>query len=982
MPSIASLPNELISLVLADLRSQRDVASLCRTNRKLHEAVNPILYKNAVKRRDVWPLAFAAFSGRASTMRRILAAGADPTWVFNPAELPREACALLTSNPDRVTEPRNTHFGRTETYLPQYNADDRWSPMSSDLSDLYGDAFEADGAAVGPDMGLWDSWTGTSDLGGIDGFYASSEEEDELDDEMSEHSSLDDTDADSSTLGYSDRQRDDPIRGSGSPNQRCFTALHIAAGMGNNEVVEVLLDHGALINAPSHSLCGCKRAAGMLNNIESPEPDSTLPMWTPLHAAICHNHPATAMLLLSRGAICMMEALATGTREQYDSTALHHAAALGQVDLVKYLVENGHQTDLNVQDRRSLTPFYYAYANSRWDSTIPLLLQMGANINPEIKFYQPYCTITPLGEAVRLGNFDDAQKLIGLGADPSHGFVATGAGHRKGLSPLHLGCMPSARRSGGIRFLEEADKAAQRRNIMETFIAKGSDVHSTDCYGDTALLSAAQNRVSPSLKALIAAGADVNAKNSLGRTVAMQAVLGPPNPLPNSLDGHHSRSAETLRVLPGILGELLKAGARIEDVDPNGNNILHLLFDNSSFDSAFTVAVLHLLLSCPGADKLLSTRNKEGQLAFEVAFNAGAIEACDKLLRRGSVQRALTGDDLERMFRSAMLKPSTAPRYLNLLLDLDSDHVLLSSTALFSEAITNGNWLAASAISRCGIPRLDQVSNTQLLRRALDASQWELAYELIEQGADVNAVGGDGSEPLLKLVINQLHIRDSYRLERMVQILLDRGANIHYSPCGTADSRPLNQAIRKWATSLVQLMLRDQPLREDPRAVGGYYLHHALLVDSPGHEKRLPVPKIVYALLRSGADLTELDQNGNYPLTVLLRGLCALGAEAPAHDFQFVQYSPMLQDLFVPGVQITRPNNEGRSIVGYLEELLKTKAGRASVAPKLELVEGVGGAKVLRFHSDMKLKKMPEDYPETTIWDSRLDCMVTRGLIA
>ena len=970
MPSIANLPNELVALVLEGLKSQRDIASLGRTNRKLYEAVTPVLYRNAVDRRDMWPLAFAAFSGQASTMEKILAAGADPDFLFGNTNLPREAWILISSDPARVPQPRNAPFGRSPTsYHGQYEAGRLWSPSSSDVYDaFYDEEPEEDEHLTDGDLDVWGTWTGMP-LGHDDESLNPSELND-LDGDLSQHSPvLNDSDADSSTLGYSDRQRDGPLRGNDCPTPLRFSPLHIAAGKGNDEVVEVLLDHGATINSASRLLCGCKPAAGMLNAVESPESGTEVPLWTPLHAAICHSHPGTAMLLLSRGADCIME-----TAGHDGSTALHHAAALGQVDLVKYLSENGHQTDIDVEDPRTLTPFYYAYANGRWHSTIPLLLHMGANINVEIKFYQPYCTITPLGEAVRLGNFDDAQKLIDLGADPSHGFVSAGSGHRKGLSPLHLGCMPSARRTGSPSFLEEAEKALERRKIMETFISKGSDIHSKDCYGDTPLITAAQNGVLPSLRALIAAGADVNAKNALGRTVVMQAVLGTPNPLPGSMDARCNRFSDALRVLSGILGELLRVGARIGDVDPDGNNILHLLFEGTSLNHSLTMGMTKLLLSYPGADTLLTSKNKDGQLAFEAAFNAGATESCEIILRRGSVQRILTGDDLHRMFKFVLYKTDLPTHHVDLLLDLDFDRVLLSNTVLFTEAVNDCVWRAASAIARRGLPPLDRATCTQLLRPALDAAKWDLAYQLIEQGADVNAVDEDGPNTPLVTIIEEVHRWDSHQVERLVQILLERGANIHYSPCSAPHSRPLTLAIGLFATSLVRAMLRDQPLHNDPRAVGGYYLHLALrLVPCPSVIKHSLQPKIVYALIHSGADLAEVDENGDYPLAVLLRRLCVLAAEVPPHDFQFVQYSNMLRDLFAPGVRITKANNQGRSIVDYLEELLKTKAGQLNVAPKLELVEGASGAKVLRFLPDLKLRKMPEDHPETTIWDTRLD---------
>jgi ankyrin repeat protein len=984
MASITSLPNELVVFVLENLNSQRDIARLCRVNRKLHDAVSPFLYKNAVDRHDMWPLAFAAFSGNASTMRKILAAGADPNWLFDETNMPREVFALLLApSTDRIPEPQNTPFGLGQPaqiyagygqlHPPLFGGHGPWSRASSDMSDDDLDEDDIEFLTAG-DLDVWDAWTGLplgEDMSGSD--------LDGLGDDVSEHdSSLPGVSStDSSTLGSNDRPQNGAVRDHTSPVSRFFTTLHLAAGMGNDEAVQLLLDHGASIDAGCRRLCGCKCAEGMLNNMESPQNEVRLPQWTPLHVAICLNRPDTARLLLSRGASCMMETpRPSGVAEQYDSTALHHAAALGQVDLVKYLVEAGHQTDIDVRDRRTLTPFYYAYANGRWESTIPSLLQMGADINVEIKFYQPYCTITPLGEAVRLGNFEDALKLLELGADPSHGFVATGAGHRNGLSPLHLGCMPSARPSGGSpKLFDEARKAVQRIKIMEAFIAKGADIHSTDCYGDTALISAVQNRVLPSVRVLIAAGADVNARNSLGRTVTMQAVLGPSKPPPHSLVDGHVSIPDSIRVLSDILSELVKAGARVDDVDPNGNNMLHLLLESvePTLPPGITdvTHVIRLLLTYPGADALLTARNKEGQLAFELAFNAGVVRAYDVLLRPGLVQRVLTPEDLQRMCKFVMREENMDTDNVELLLDLDVGRKLLSGPALFREAVINDCWSVVAHIARRGIPPLDRETCTELLWYALDAFHWDLAYQFVVLGADVNAARDDGTGTTpLRLVVDVLPETDYSRVERLIQILVDKGANIHHSQCGASHSRLLTKAIEQRRAPLVQVMLRNQPLREDPRAVGGCYLHHALrLVPPPGSYQRSPQPRMVYALIHSGADLTELDQDDDYPLAVLLRGLCALAAVAQPQDVQFFLCCDLLKDLFVPALQISKPNKKGRSIVDYLEEFLQTKAGRLWLAPKLELVAS-GGAKILRFKPDMRLKRMPDDRPVTTIWDT------------
>lgn len=528
MPSINSLPNELLSFVIDNLDSLGDVASFARSNRRLYYAANPVLYKTAIARGNIWPLAFGARYGVAGTVKHMIAAGADPDFRFDDSTLIPDWEKMMRP---RRNAPRSS---RTLPVPPMHHLileDDDFEEDELDYYDFTA-AFHGQESLNSTHMDPWG-------FGYYDDYPPSEFSDEEIDDFGEENESVFDSDADSSTLGNSPRPAAEE-RAKLSSGFRHFTALHLAARGGYDDVIEVLLEQGASINVSSRQLCRCQRAVGLLNALESPEHEVHRPTWTPLHMAICSSHVETAKLLLSRGASCKMEwrdeqdGVASPSQQPYDSTALHHAAGFGHVELVKHLLENGYQTDLEIRDRRSLTPFYYAYASDQWDSTVPLLKEMGADINVEIKFYQPYCSITPLGEAVRLGNFQIAQKLIDLGVDSSRGFVATGSGHRKGLSPLHLGCMRSARPPTHAAFRDEIlaeDKAGERMSIMKTFIAKGADVHSTDCNGDTPLISAATNRVLPAVRALIQAGADANARNALGRTVAMQAVLGPNPPL-------------------------------------------------------------------------------------------------------------------------------------------------------------------------------------------------------------------------------------------------------------------------------------------------------------------------------------------------------------------------------------------------------------------------------------------------------------------
>jgi ankyrin repeat protein len=949
MPSISNLPTELVVFVIENLDHLKDIAALARSSRQLQQAAEPILYQRAISGGDVWPLAWAAHGGIAGTLRKALVAGADPNYRFidtQPVDLWKRSLAAARA-PAVADDDEPTTWDVAETDYDEPDSHMDWSPTSISREEEilpFSEPPPPPSMFLGMNMydesdTLSDASTASSDAG------------------ENEHLSSDASGADSSTLGYSDGMRIN----SADSVVRNFSPLHLAARGGHDEAVRVLLAHGAIVNTMSENFCDCKYASGLLNAMEGPEFETHAPAWSPLHVAICHSRLDTVKLLMAHGADYMMEAPArdaSSIRRNYGSTALHYAAATGNVELLKYLMQQGFQDDIEVTDSRSLTPFYYAYANERWDSTIPALIEMGANIDVEIKFFQPYCAITPLGESCRLGRFDVAQKLVSVGANAAVGFLAWGSGHRKGLSPLHLCCMASARPTAVEPLMdshpfEDEDEGNQRMKTMDVFISKGTSIHQTDCSGDTPLITAVQNRVAPAVKALVRAGADVHVRNAVGRNALMQAVLGPPNPFPgvvhNDCDG----------ALVEIFTELFRNGARIEDVDPSGNTVLHLIFKGRP-EKEFQQQVLRLLLNQPSANELVLAKNNDGQSPFHMAFQTRNIEACEILVRRGYVRGMIDRDELLDMFRHALHEPTARGRALNFVLDLDVNRELCSDPVLFAELLSDGGYAAlhaARTICSRGLPKMSHEAGTHLLRRAIHVREWTIAYHLIETGADVNGMGEQGDSPLTAF-IQRYTTLDHEPLQNFLKLLLDRGADIHNGIPGQNQSRPLNRAIAMGSEKLVSVLLKKQPLRDDPRAAGGFYLHHALRITPV--EKRFPNEKMISALIESGANLAELDDNGDSPLSKLLRDLCS-------ERYFAWHYHRYVRALLSPAVDINRKNMEGRSIVDYLEQLMRPNTGDLEhvqpLSRRLQLIDSLDGSgtKQIKFLTPPKPKVKSTD---------------------
>ncbi len=119
-----------------------------------------------------------------------------------------------------------------------------------------------------------------------------------------------------------------------------WTPLHLAAHFDRREAAELLIEQGAHVNATS-------------------SPTSLAPGNTPLHAAVASGHYEMAVLLLEYGADV--------TARQADGmTPLHVAAASPNTGLVRLLLD--HKADPDSADNAGMRPVDVALKHERYES--------------------------------------------------------------------------------------------------------------------------------------------------------------------------------------------------------------------------------------------------------------------------------------------------------------------------------------------------------------------------------------------------------------------------------------------------------------------------------------------------------------------------------------------------------------------------------------------------------------------------------------
>lgn len=243
----------------------------------------------------------------------------------------------------------------------------------------------------------------------------------------------------------------------------CHKAMHDAIGRHDVEAIKKLIAQGADLY------------------------EIDILVGTPLHAAAKYNHVDIMKILIDAGA----------NKEVWDyhhkRTALHIAAFHGNIQAVQYLIDVG--ANINARDSDGCTPLHlttHDFNDNNNIEVVQLLISAGANLEIKGLFGD-----TPLHAAARWGKTQTVKDLIAAKANVE-------ARNDSQETPLH--------------------EAARNQNYdgfekVTLLLAAGAKVQVIDKNKRTPLHHAAASyKGAPIAKALIDAGADMEAKNAEGET--------------------------------------------------------------------------------------------------------------------------------------------------------------------------------------------------------------------------------------------------------------------------------------------------------------------------------------------------------------------------------------------------------------------------------------------------------------------------------
>ncbi|KAI4454805.1 ankyrin repeat-containing [Holotrichia oblita] len=405
-------------------------------------------------------------------------------------------------------------------------------------------------------------------------------------------------------------------------------ALHVAARLGQAQVVKVLLEAGA--------------------NSDQADVDG----WTPLRAAAWGGHTEVVELLVKHG--CSLDSMDAENR-----TALRAASWSGHEEIVKILLQNG--ANVNLTDHEGRTALIAA-AYMGHSEIVEHLLDFGADINHADADGRTALSVAALcaprspGTSVvatllERGLADVCELLLENEADVDHCdhggrsplWAAASMGHAPVVALLLFwGCCIDSMDSEGRTVLSVA--AAQGCvEVVRQLLDRGLDEQHRDNSGWTPLHYAAFEGHQDVCEALVEAGARIEETDNEGKAPLVLAAQGGHTALVNSfLDKynapcdqrpHDGKTALRLAALEGhydVVQILLSNGADINSKDADGRSTLYVL----SLDNRLAMAKYFLQ---QGSD--VETRDLEqGRTPLHVSAWQGHTEMVSLLLTCGRAQ--------------------------------------------------------------------------------------------------------------------------------------------------------------------------------------------------------------------------------------------------------------------------------------------------------------------------------------------------------
>ena len=723
--------------------------------------------------------------------------------------------------------------------------------------------------------------------------------------------------------------------------------LFVALEKNQNDIVELLLDHGANVNALDPT------GKAILHKVFS-QPQCNL--------------VNLVKLLLKHGAD-------VNARDTDLMSPLHLAEYDGELEVAQMLVK--HKADVNFQDSNGNTPLDILFERPGYNEEdvlihTRLLLGHGAEVNSRDKYNQHL--------VMRRGWFRTARILLEHGADSNaedndgktllhilseskaedegkvlnhallllkHGAEVNSRDNNK-ATPLHLAIRQDQSNLAGILLEHGADADAENDQLMTSLhilsegwiesedhalslalslLKRDMEANRRDKYNETPLHLATKYGQFRLAKILLEHGADANAKNDDGMTplqISSESRIDDEADILNHILLLLKHGAE-LNVRRGKFNDtplhlamrwdwfklaetLLDHGA---DTNAENNELmapLHILSEGWIEGGEGHVLNLALLLLKHGVE--VNRRDKDNETPLHLAIRWNQFKLAEILLEHGADANAENNEFMTPL------------------------HILSEG---WIEGEGHALSLALSLLKRgVEVNRRDKDNETPL-HLAMRWNQFKLAEIFLEHGADADAENDNGMTPLQ--ILSESRSEKEADVLNLAWLLLKHGAEVNRR--GQFSDTPLHMAIRREWFKLAGILIEHgadgnaensevmtplHVLSETEIKDGSDVINLALIllkhgVEVNGRDKDNETPlhlatrwnhfKLAGVLLEHGADANATNVKGKTPLLIL--------SESRNYgNGDFVNHARLLLEHTCVGVPVSQSDevNKASSLVG------------------------------------------------------------------
>ncbi|CAM1352959.1 ankyrin repeat domain-containing protein [Tenacibaculum insulae] len=325
-------------------------------------------------------------------------------------------------------------------------------------------------------------------------------------------------------------------------------------------------------------------------------------------------------------------------------TYVFWAAYKGNLELVKYLINNGARLDL--RDSHNFSPLTFAAVAGQKNTKIyELFIKNGIDIKndldehsanalllitPHLKDFTLVDYFTSKGLSLnsvdndgngifnyvaKSGNKNMLDLLIkkgvtykNLNKNGGNAFLLATKGSRKGYNSLFffkyleiLGINPNITNKKGKNPLHNLAYGNKEKDVFNYFITKGNDLNQIDANGNTPLLNATRRNSLEIVQLLASETKDINHVNKNGKSALTNAI----------------------RNTPKVIDYLLKKGADVSVIDAKGNNLNYYIFNTFNAKKKDIFNQKLSLLTAKGLE--VKKAQKNGNTLYHLAVEKQSI---------------------------------------------------------------------------------------------------------------------------------------------------------------------------------------------------------------------------------------------------------------------------------------------------------------------------------------------------------------------